>query len=166
MRVFDLHARFDWLFLHWNPLIGGIRTRSSNRKTRKPIKNAHFHFFLLNQPGGIIFALDWFACVCVGLVLLCLFVCFFWCFSVAVLPPLGLLFFIYCKKNRLCFPWFGFLLLWVSAMQVKFCLHSCKNFCSVLVVFPVWMCFSALRPRSLLNLLLPNRSYLSERNFR
>jgi len=45
VRVFDLYARFDWLFLHSRPLIGVTRTRSSNQKTRKPIKNAHFCFF-------------------------------------------------------------------------------------------------------------------------
>ena len=44
MRFFDLYARFDWLFLHSRPLIGATRTRSSNQKTRKPIKNAHFSF--------------------------------------------------------------------------------------------------------------------------
>ena len=47
-------------------------------------------------------------------------------------------------------------------MQVKFCLHSCKNFCSVLVVLPVWMCFSVLRPRSLINFYLVGHMILSK----
>jgi len=109
---------------------------------------------ILHGTGLVVCALAWFcsACLCASFGALLLF----------VLVPMGLSVFYYYKIISLRFLWFVSLLFSVRAMQMKFCLHECKNLCFVLVVLSVQVLFLLLGLRSLLVLSLIEHIYLSK----
>ena len=66
----------------------------------------------------------------------------------------GLVDFLFCNTNSLCFLWFVSLIFWVRAMQMKFCLHTCKNFYFASLLLSAQSVFLLLGLRSLFAILM------------